>query len=81
MEKTIIIGFIFLYLGLWFWAIIDISRSRFKSPTMNTVWLIAVLFFPVFGSILYLLLRKKYVTTKRRKFQPNFNRTKLKSTE
>jgi hypothetical protein len=81
METTLFIVFIFSGIALWFWAVIDVSRSRFKNPTMNTVWLLAVLFFPVLGSIFYLLLRKKFVTSQKRKFQPNFNRTNLKSTE
>lgn len=72
-----IIGLIFLSISLWFWAIIDISRSRFKKPIMNTIWLLAVLFFPVLGSILYFQFKKKFVSKKKRKFQPNFNRTEL----
>ncbi|NRR93565.1 PLDc_N domain-containing protein [Winogradskyella undariae] len=78
METTLIIGFVILTIILWFWAIMDITRSRFKNPTMNTIWLLAVLFFPVLGSIFYFQLRKKYVTKESRKFQPNFNRTELK---
>ena len=70
-----IIGLIFLSISLWFWAIIDISRSRFKKPIMNTIWLLAVLFFPVLGSILYFQFKKKFVSKKKRKFQPNFIRT------
>lgn len=72
-----IIGFIFLSITLWFWAIIDISRSRFKNPIMNTMWLLAVLFFPILGSILYFQFKEKYVSIKKRKFQPNFNRMEL----
>ncbi|MBG7630949.1 MAG: PLDc_N domain-containing protein [Bacteroidetes bacterium] len=41
---------------------------------MNIVWLLAILFFPVLGSIFYFQLRRKG----RRKFQPNFNRTESK---
>ena len=81
METTLIIGFVILTIILWFLAIIDITRSRFKNPNMNTIWLLAVLFFPVLGSIFYFQLRKKFVTKKPRKFQPNFNRTELKTTE
>ena len=81
METTLIIGFVILTILLWFWAIIDISRSRFKNPNMNTIWLLAVLFFPVLGSILYFQLRKRFVTKEPRKFQPNFNRAELKTTE
>ncbi|WP_338731387.1 PLD nuclease N-terminal domain-containing protein [Mangrovimonas cancribranchiae] len=81
METTLILGFVILTIILWFWAIIDITRSRFKSPNMNTIWLLAVLFFPVLGSVFYFQLRKKFVTKEPRKFQPNFNRTELKTTE
>lgn len=77
METIMIIGFIFLSITLWFWAIIDISRSRFKNPIMNTMWLLAVLFFPILGSILYFQFKEKYVSIKKRKFQPNFNRMEL----
>jgi len=75
MDRNLIIGLIFIAIALWSWAIIDITRSRFKSPFMNTISLLVVLFFPIFGSILYLILRKKLITKEKRKFQPNFNRT------
>ena len=58
METTLIIGFVTLTIILWFWAIFDITKSRFKEPKMNTIWLLAVLFFPVLGSILYFQLKK-----------------------
>ncbi len=74
METTIIISFIILSMFLWFWAIIDISKSRFKNPTMNTVWYLIVLFSPVIGAIIYFQFRKNYVIKGARKFQPNFNR-------
>lgn len=74
METIVIISFIILFIFLWFWAIIDISKSRFKNPTMNTVWYLIVLFFPVIGSIIYFQLKKNYVVIEARKFQPNFNR-------
>lgn len=77
METIMIIGFIFLSIALWFWAIIDISRSRFKNPIMNTMWLLTVLFFPILGSILYFQFKEKFVSKEKRKFQPNFNRMEL----
>ncbi|WP_040279749.1 PLDc N-terminal domain-containing protein [Psychroserpens damuponensis] len=81
METTLIIGFVILTVILWTWAILDIIKSKFKSPTMNIIWLLGVLFFPVLGSIFYFQLRKKFVTKEKRKFQPNFNRTELKTTK
>ncbi|MGB3183492.1 MAG: PLD nuclease N-terminal domain-containing protein [Cyclobacteriaceae bacterium] len=81
METTLIIVFSILTIVLWFWAIIDITRSRFEEPNMNTIWLLAVLFFPVLGSIFYFQLKKKFVTKEKRKFQPKFNRNELKMAE
>ena len=81
METTLIIEFVILTIILYFWAIIDVTRSRFKKPNMNTIWLLAVLFFPVLGSILYFQFKRKFVLKKSRKFQPNFNRPDLKTTE
>jgi hypothetical protein len=74
MEILLIIGLSILSIGLWFWALIDIAKSRFKNPTMNTVWLLIVLFLPILGSIFYFLLRKKYTTKEKRKFNPNFSK-------
>jgi hypothetical protein len=45
---------------------------------MNLIWLIAVFLFPVFGSLLYLLLKKKFTTKEKRVFNPEFlNRARL----
>ena len=78
MENFMIIGLIILTLVLVFWAIIDITKSRFKNPTLRTVWLIAVLIFPIIGSILYFQLRRTLITKEPIKFQPDFNKTKAK---
>lgn len=74
MEIFMIMGLCILVLALEFLAIIDITKSRFIDPKMRTLWLIAVLLFPMFGSILYFQLRKTITTKNTRKFQPNFNR-------
>ncbi|MDX1651567.1 MAG: PLD nuclease N-terminal domain-containing protein [Brumimicrobium sp.] len=73
MKSALIIGFV-LAIALWFWAIIDIAKSRFINSTMNTVWLLIVLFFPILGSFFYFILREKYITNQSRKFQPKFNK-------
>lgn len=68
----LVIGFFILTLILWIWAMIDISKSRFKSPAMKTVWLLIVLFFPVLGSIFYFQLKQQFTTKQERKFEPDF---------
>jgi len=59
---------------LWFAAIIDITKSRFKEPYINTISLLIVLFCPVLGSIIYFVVKKHLTTKEPRKFKPNFNR-------
>lgn len=73
MKTNLFIVFVFMTIGLWFWAMFDISKTRFKSQTLNSFWLLTVLFFPVIGPAIYLLL-KKCTTRPRRKFSPNFRR-------
>jgi len=75
--ETLIIGFVVLTMTLWFCALNNISRSRFKNPKMNLVWLLVVLYFPVLGSIFYFQMRKEFVTKESRRFLPNFNRAEL----
>lgn len=79
MEAILFITFLILTIGLWFWAIFDLTRSRFHIPTMKPVWLLVVLFFPVIGSIFYFQFRKKLIDKEPRKFQPDFNRADFKN--
>jgi len=75
MEIFLIIGLALLTIGLWFWAMIEIAKSRFINPNFNTIWLLIVLFFPILVSIFYFQIRKKLVANDPRVFQPNCNRT------
>jgi hypothetical protein len=44
---------------LWVWALIDVLRSNFRDSTSKIVWLIAVIFVPFLGAILYLLFGRR----------------------
>jgi len=68
-----IIGLSILTLILVFWAVIDITKSRFKNPNKRTIWLIIVLIFPIMGSIIYFQMRRKFITNEKLNFQPKFN--------
>ncbi|WP_223269169.1 PLDc N-terminal domain-containing protein [Polaribacter sp. IC063] len=57
---------------LWFWAIFDISKSKFENQTINTIWLLIVLIFPILGSIVYFQLKRKFIRLETRKFEPKF---------
>ena len=72
MEETfpsilVVVGIIF-----WFWAIIDVVRSRFINSANRTIWLVVVLVFPIIGSLLYIVKRKSLVNPNKREFRPDF---------
>lgn len=58
VEIIIILFFTVLPLVLLLWALIDIIRSNFKDSTTKLIWIIVVIFVPLVGSILYLVMRK-----------------------
>ena len=62
MDKAMIIGLVILVLIMWFWAITNLLKSRFKHSRTKAVWLLIVLVFPVLGPIIYFQLRKVLLT-------------------
>ncbi|MCS5490754.1 PLD nuclease N-terminal domain-containing protein [Algoriphagus limi] len=69
-------GFIiaFGYLAFWFYGLIDLVKSDFRSPHDKLIWLLIILFAQPFGVFIYLSMARG--TKEKRKFQPNFsNRT------
>lgn len=64
MKITIIIVLILLSLMLWFKAISDISRTKFKSDANNRTWFLIVFLLPVFGAIIYFLMKKRFILSK-----------------
>jgi len=77
MENYMIIGLIILTIGHWFWAIIDLTKSLFKKTYLKTIWFLIVLLFPILGSILYFQMKNRMINKRRRKFQPNFNKSRI----
>lgn len=59
METALIMIFVILTIVLWTWTILDIIKTKFNDSTANIICLLVVLFFPVIGTILYFLFRKK----------------------
>lgn len=45
-----------LPLILTIYCLFDITRSRFKEPLNKLLWVLIVLFVPIMGSILYLVI-------------------------
>lgn len=64
MKITITLIIIVLALVLWFKAISDISRTRFKSDKNNRFWFLIVFFLPIVGAIVYFSMKKKYIAVK-----------------
>lgn len=65
--KTLLI---ILAISLWIIVIRDIIKRRLKYLSFNLIWLMVVIFFPILGSILYLLLRKGMSAERPKKFDP-----------
>jgi len=72
MEETF--PFILVVAGIifWFWAIVDVVRSRFIISANRTIWLVIVLLFPLVGSLLYAFKRKGLINPNKREFRPDF---------
>ena len=47
-----------LALILWIWALIDVIKSNLDS-TAKIIWVLVIIFLPLLGSILYLLIGRK----------------------
>ncbi|WP_416376045.1 PLDc N-terminal domain-containing protein [Roseivirga sp.] len=75
MEITDILvpAVLLLTIALWVWALVDLSKSRFKSGRTNLLWLLIILFSPIIGSILYFQLKKGFTERRPRQFEPKFN--------
>lgn len=41
---------------LWLWSLIDILSSTFDDTMVKVIWLLVILFLPLIGAILYLLI-------------------------
>ncbi len=54
---------------LWIWALVDIVRSKFENPSLQLLWIILILIFPIIGPIGYFQFGKT-ATKQRRKFNP-----------
>lgn len=52
---------------------IDIIIRKFRNPALGIVWFFVVLFIPIVGSIMYLLIRKGITYGVPHKFNPKFN--------
>jgi hypothetical protein len=45
-------------LALMIYSLIDLTRSQFREPVNKILWAIIILFAPIIGSLLYLILGK-----------------------
>ena len=41
---------------LWLWSLVDILSSTFDDTMVKVIWLLVILFLPLIGAILYLLI-------------------------
>ncbi|MBB6609960.1 PLDc_N domain-containing protein [Pontibacter sp. Tf4] len=58
-ELLFILLFFAVPFGLWLGALIDLLRSNFTDSITKLIWLVTIIFVPVLGAILYLLIGRK----------------------
>lgn len=44
---------------LWLWALIDLVKSEFTDKNMKLIWALIIIFIPLIGSIIYLVMGRK----------------------
>ena len=47
-----------LFIGLWIYSILDVVSTEFKDSNMKLIWILIILFAPIIGAIVYLILAK-----------------------
>ena len=72
MSKYFIIAVVLTFILFWIWALLDLSASTFRKTKWKLAWLLIIIFFPILGSILYLLLRSEFKAKKKREFNSGF---------
>ncbi len=56
--------FVIVAAVLWLWALVDALTGDFKNSFTKIIWVLAILFIPFFGWILYFLIgRNQRLTT------------------
>ncbi|ALI99035.1 PLD nuclease N-terminal domain-containing protein [Rufibacter tibetensis] len=58
-ELIILLLFAGIPAILWIWSLVDLLTSKFANTIEKLIWLIAVVFIPVLGAILYLIIGRK----------------------
>lgn len=59
IELLLLLLFLAMPLGLWLWALIDLLRSSFADSITKLIWVVVIIFLPVLGAILYLLIGRR----------------------
>ena len=48
--------FMLVICGTWIWALIDCLKSDFSDSSTKLIWILVIIFVPIIGSILYLVI-------------------------
>jgi glucan phosphoethanolaminetransferase (alkaline phosphatase superfamily) len=61
LDTSLMIVLIGLSIMLSIWALVDITKTRFKNPIVHIFLLMLIQFFPVLGPIFYFQYRRKLI--------------------
>ncbi len=62
-----------IYLGIWAYAIFDCVKSDFRDQNQKLIWVILIVFAPILGTLLYLMM--SHSTKIKKSFLSNRNGT------
>jgi hypothetical protein len=48
-----------LFLLFWIWPFIDCLFGSFRTYILKIIWIVVILFIPIFGGILYFIVGRK----------------------
>lgn len=58
-PEILIVTFALLLMVPWIWAIVDVVRSKFKTPNDKILYLVLTLAFPLVGTCVYYFYGQK----------------------
>lgn len=58
-QIAVLLFFILVPVALMIWAIIDLVQSTFADSTNKLIWALVIIFMPLIGAVLYLIVGRK----------------------
>jgi cytochrome bd-type quinol oxidase subunit 2 len=74
MPLLMILGF-----ALWIWALMDISKRRFRHSAQKWVWLALILIIPFIGPIIFFQVKRGVSRMNKRTYGANYSGARFRT--